>query len=136
MNISLVLSSALLLLPSTIKQGEVRMNKAITEFVSEIVTVTTYIPSVEECDSTPHITASGFKIDTLNPERHKIIAVSRDLKHKWKFGTKVKVLGIGKYSGIYTIKDVMNRRFKKRIDILIGKQSRQFKYTGIRIYKI
>jgi hypothetical protein len=136
MNIGLVLSSALLLLPSTIKQGEVRINKAITEFVSEIVTVTTYIPSVEECDSTPHITASGFKIDTLNPERHKIIAVSRDLKHKWKFGTKIKVLGIGKYSGIYTIKDVMNRRFRKRIDILIGKQSKQFKYTGIKIYKI
>jgi len=136
MNIGLVLSSALLLLPSTIKQGEVKINKAITEFVSEIVTVTTYIPSVEECDSTPHITASGFKIDTLNPGRHKIIAVSRDLKHKWKFGTKIKVLGIGKYSGIYTIKDVMNRRFKKRIDILIGKQSKQFKYTGIKIYKI
>ena len=136
MNIGLVISSALLLLPSTIKQGEVKINKAITEFVSEIVTVTTYIPSVEECDSTPHITASGFKIDTLNPERHKIIAVSRDLKHKWKFGTKIKVLGIGKYSGIYTIKDVMNRRFKKRIDILIGKQSKQFKYTGIKIYKI
>ena len=136
MNIGLVISSALLLLPSTIKQGEVRINKAITEFVSEIVTVTAYTPSVEECDSTPHITASGFKIDTLNPERHKIIAVSRDLKHKWKFGTKIKVLGIGKYSGIYTIKDVMNRRFKKRIDILVGKQSKQFKYTGIKIYKI
>jgi 3D (Asp-Asp-Asp) domain-containing protein len=136
MNISLVLSSALLLLPSTIKQGEVKINKVITDFVSEIVTVTAYTPSVEECDSTPHITASGFKIDTLNPERHKIIAVSRDLKHKWKFGTKVKVLGIGKYSGIYTIKDVMNRRFRKRIDILIGKQSKQFKYTGIKIYKI
>jgi len=136
MNIGLVISSALLLLPSTIKQGEVRINKAITEFVSEIVTVTAYTPSVEECDSTPHITASGFKIDTLNPERHKIIAVSRDLKHKWKFGTKIKVLGIGKYSGIYTIKDVMNRRFRKRIDILVGKQSKQFKYTGIKIYKI
>ena len=136
MNVNLIISSALLLLPSTIKQGEVKINKAITSLVSELVTVTTYTPSAEECDSTPHITASGFKIDTLNPERHKIIAVSRDLKHKWKFGTKIKVTGIGKYSGIYTIKDVMNKRFKKRIDILIGKQSKQFKYTGIKIYKI
>jgi 3D (Asp-Asp-Asp) domain-containing protein len=136
MNISLVLSSALLLLPSTIKQGEVKINKGIADFVSEIVTVTAYTPSVEECDSTPDITASGFKIDTLNPSRHKIIAVSRDLKRKWKFGTKIKVTGIGKHSGIYTIKDVMNKRYKKRIDILIGKQSKQFKYTGIKIYKI
>ena len=136
MNISLVLSSALLLLPSTIKQGEVKMTYLIRKITPEIVTVTAYTPSVEECDSTPHITASGFKIDTLNPSRHKIIAVSRDLKRKWKFGTKIKIVGIGKHSGIYTIKDVMNKRYKKRIDILIGKQSKQFKYTGIKIYKI
>jgi len=136
MNISLVLSSALLLLPSTIKQGEVKMTYLIRKITPEIVTVTAYTPSVEECDSTPHITASGFKIDTLNPGRHKIIAVSRDLKRKWKFGTKIKIVGIGKHSGIYTIKDVMNKRYKKRIDILIGKQSKQFKYTGIKIYKI
>jgi 3D (Asp-Asp-Asp) domain-containing protein len=136
MNISLVLSSALLLLPSTIKQGEVRMTYLIRKITPEIVTVTAYTPSVEECDSTPDITASGFKIDTLNPGRHKIIAVSRDLKRKWKFGTKIKIVGIGKYSGIYTIKDVMNKRYKKRIDILVGKQSRKFKYTGIKIYKM
>jgi len=136
MNIGLVLSSALLLLPSTIKQGEVKMTYLIRKITPEIVTVTAYTPSVEECDSTPHITASGFKIDTLNPGRHKIIAVSRDLKRKWKFGTKIKIVGIGKYSGIYTIKDVMNKRYKKRIDILVGKQSRKFKYTSIKIYKI
>jgi len=136
MNISLVLSSALLLLPSTIKQGEVKMTYLIRKITPEQVTVTAYTPSVEECDSTPHITASGFKIDTLNPGRHKIIAVSRDLKRKWKFGTKIKIVGIGKYSGIYTIKDVMNKRYKKRIDILVGKQSRKFKYTSIKIYKM
>jgi 3D (Asp-Asp-Asp) domain-containing protein len=136
MNINLLVSSALLLLPSTIKQGEVRINKAIAEFLPEQVTVTTYIPSVEECDSTPNITASGFKIDTLNPKRHKIIAVSRDLKRKWKFGTKIKVTGIGKYNGIYTVKDVMNKRYKKRIDILVGKQDKQFKFTNIKISKI
>ncbi len=136
MNINLLVSSALLLLPSTIKQGEVRINKVIAEFLPEQVTVTTYIPSVEECDSTPNITASGFKIDTLNPKRHKIIAVSRDLKRKWKFGTKIKVTGIGKYNGIYTVKDVMNKRYKKRIDILVGKQDKQFKFTNIKIFKI
>ena len=136
MNINLLVSSALLLLPSTIKQGEARINNAIAEFLPEQVTVTTYTPSVEECDSTPNITASGFKIDTLNPKRHKVIAVSRDLKRKWKFGTKIKVTGIGKYSGTYIVKDVMNKRFKKRIDILVGKQDKQFKFTNIKISKI
>ena len=136
MNINLLVSSALLLLPSTIKQGEVRINKAIAEFLPEQVTVTTYTPSVGECDSTPNITASGFKIDTLNPKRHKIIAVSRDLKRKWKFGTKIRITGIGKHDGTYIVKDVMNKRFKKRIDILVGKQDKQFKFTNIKISKI
>jgi 3D (Asp-Asp-Asp) domain-containing protein len=136
MNINLLIASSLLLLPSTIKQGEINTNQSIAELLSEQVTVTTYTPSVEECDSTPDITASGFKIDILNPKRHKIIAVSRDLKRKWKFGTKIKVTGIGKYNGIYTIKDVMNKRYKKRIDILVGKQDKQFKFTSVKISKI
>jgi len=136
MNINLLVSSALVLLPSTVKQGEVKVNKATIIPTSEVVTVTTYTPSVEECDSTPNITASGFKIDTLNPKRHKIIAVSRDLKRKWKFGTKIRITGIGKYSGTYIVKDVMNKRYRKRIDILVGKQDKKFKFTGIKISKI
>ena len=136
MNINLLVSSALVLLPSTVKQGEVKVNKATITPISEVVTVTTYTPSVEECDSTPNITASGFKIDTLNPKRHKIIAVSRDLKRKWKFGTKIRITGIGKYSGTYIVKDVMNKRYRKRIDILVGKQDKKFKFTGIKISKI
>ena len=139
MNINLLVSSAsalLLLLPSTIKQGEVKVNKVTITPTSEVVTVTAYTPSVEECDSTPHITASGFKIDTLNPKRHKIIAVSRDLKSKWKFGTKIKITGMGEHDGTYIVKDVMNKRYKKRIDILVGKQDKKFKFTGIKIFKI
>ena len=136
MNISLITSAILLLLPCKIKQEEARINKLIPTLTPELVTVTTYTPSIDECDSTPHITASGFKIDTLNPKRHKIIAISRDLKHKWKFGTKIKITGMGKHNGTYIVKDVMNKRYKKRIDILVGKQDKQFKFTGIKIYKI
>jgi 3D (Asp-Asp-Asp) domain-containing protein len=136
LNINLIISFTLLLLPCKIQQEELRINKLITTLTPELVTVTTYTPSIEECDSTPHITASGFKIDTLNPKRHKIIAISRDLKHKWKFGTKVRITGMGKHNGTYIVKDVMNKRYKNRIDILIGKQDKQFKFTSIKIYKI
>jgi 3D (Asp-Asp-Asp) domain-containing protein len=136
MNINLLVSLALLLLPCKIQQEELRIKYLIPTLKPEQVTVTTYTPSVEECDSTPHITASGFKIDTLNPKRHRIIAVSRDLKRKWKFGTKIRITGIGKHNGTYIVKDVMNKRYKKRIDILVGKQDKQFKFTGIKIYKI
>jgi 3D (Asp-Asp-Asp) domain-containing protein len=136
MNINLIISSMLLLLPCKIQQEELRINYLIPTLKPEQVTVTTYTPSVEECDSTPNITASGFKIDTLNPKRHKIIAVSRDLKRKWKFGTKIRITGMGKHNGTYIVKDVMNKRYKKRIDILVGKQDKKFKFTGIKIYKI
>jgi 3D (Asp-Asp-Asp) domain-containing protein len=109
----------------------------ITKSISyETVTLTTYTPTVGETDSTPHITASGFKIDTINPKKHRIIAVSRDLKKKWPFGTKVRIKKAGRYNGVYIVKDVMNKRFKNRIDILIGKDDRQTAMNNVIITKI
>ena len=86
----------------------------------QIVKVTTYMAVSGQTDSTPFVTASGFKLSKKNPKKHRIIAVSRDLKRKLKFGKKVKLTGIGKYSGIYVVEDVMNSRFKNRVDILIN----------------
>ena len=100
------------------------------------VTATTYTPSVRETDSTPLVTASGFKINPKNPKKHRIIAVSRDLKRKYKFGTRVKVSGAGKYSGEYVVRDVMNKRYRKRIDILIGKKDKQTKFKNVKIRKV
>jgi 3D (Asp-Asp-Asp) domain-containing protein len=100
---------------------------------TEIVTLTIYSPLQGETDSTPNITASGFKIDVDDPGKHNIIAVSRDLKSKWKFNQKVKVSKAGKYNGIYTIKDVMNKRHKKRIDILVGPNEKPIKLRGIEV---
>ena len=85
-----------------------------------IVKVTTYTTDPKQTDSTPFITASGFKLNHKNPKKHRIIAVSRDIKRRLKFGERVKLSGIGKYSGIYVVHDVMNARFKNRIDILIN----------------
>jgi 3D (Asp-Asp-Asp) domain-containing protein len=100
---------------------------------SEVVTLTTYSPNEGETDSTPNITASGFKIDVDNPGKHKIIAVSRDLKRKWKFNQKVRIRKAGKYNGIYTVKDVMNKRHKKRIDILVGLEDKPIKLKGVEV---
>ena len=102
----------------------------------ETVTLTTYCPTSQECDSTPHITASGFKINLKNPKKHRIIAVSRDLKKKWKFGTKVRIKNAGKYNGIYTVKDVMNKRYKNRIDLLINEDDKQTTIKNVKIVKI
>ena len=94
-----------------------------------IVKVTMYTTDPKQTDSTPLETASGFILDSLNPKKHRIIAVSHDLKRELKWGQRVKVAGIGKWDGIYVVRDLMNKRFKKRIDILInpGDEATMFK---------
>jgi 3D (Asp-Asp-Asp) domain-containing protein len=64
------------------------------------------------------------------------VAVSRDLKRKYKFGTKLRIKGAGKYDGTYTVRDVMNKRFRNRIDILVGKKDKQTKLKKIKVYKL
>ena len=129
--ISLILSFVILI-PNESSEG----SDATESYEVMEVTATTYTPSVRETDSTPLVTASGFKINPKNPKRHRIIAVSRDLKRKYKFGTRVKVTGAGKYSGEYVVRDVMNKRYRKRIDILIGRKDKQTKFKNVKIRKV
>ena len=136
MNYNIILSMVLICLPSEMEKEEIRVNKMIETIKPEIVTLTTYTASVKETDSTPNITASGFKIDTNNAKKHRIIAVSRDLKKKLKFGSKVRIEGAGKYDGIYGVHDVMNKRYRNRIDILIGHNDKQTKLEKVKIYKL
>jgi 3D (Asp-Asp-Asp) domain-containing protein len=134
MNYNIILSMIMVFLPYELKQEEVRLNKLIETITPEIVTLTTYKASESETDSTPNITASGFKI--TNPKKHKIIAVSRDLKRKYKFGQKIRITGAGKYNGTYRVHDVMNKRYRNRIDILIGHNDKQTKLKKVKIYKL
>jgi 3D (Asp-Asp-Asp) domain-containing protein len=137
MNLNWILSFVIVFLPSELKREEARINEYISLIEpSEVVTVTTYTPSVGETDSTPLITASGFKINESNPRKHRIIAVSRDLKRKYKFGTKLRIKGAGKYDGTYTVRDVMNKRHRNRIDILVGKKDTQTKIKKVKVYKL
>lgn len=100
----------------------------------QVVTLTIYKPTSTQTDSTPNITASGFIIDTLNPEKHKIVAVSRDLKKMgWHFGKKIRIRKGGKYNGVYTIRDVMNKRHKNRIDVLVGENHSPIKLENVEI---
>lgn len=127
----------LLLFPKAIGHNnlirEIPVSKHVEPTKVEVVTLTTYSPTEGETDSTPNITASGFKIDIDNPKKHKIIAVSRDLKRKWKFNQKVRIRKAGKYNGVYTVKDVMNKRHKKRIDILVGSKEKPIKLKGVEV---
>ena len=114
----------------TVKEVVVKKQKPL------IVTVTTYSVNEAETDSTPTITASGFEVSKTNPKKHRVIAVSRDLKKKLRFGDKVRVTGIGKLSGVYVVRDLMNSRWKNKIDILINPSDRQLSLKGVLISKI
>jgi LysM repeat protein len=79
------------------------------------VTATAYSSHKGQTDSTPFLAAWNNR---LRPGM-KIIAVSRDLLSKYgmRNGTKVRIGGL---PGYYRVRDKMNKRYKKRIDIYMG----------------
>jgi 3D (Asp-Asp-Asp) domain-containing protein len=88
---------------------EKKVKEIVAEEFRKVVTLTTYSVTEEETDSSPTITASGFEIDENNPNKHRIIAVSRDL---------------------------MNSRFRNKIDVLIDEDDKQTKMFGVIIKKL
>lgn len=126
-------------IPNSSKNIDVKIKKIDLEIIGEfrkIVTLTTYTIDPLQTDSTPLITASGFKLDSINPRRHRVIAVSRDLKRKLKFGDKVRLSNAGRFNGVWYVRDLMNKRFKNKIDILINPDGRHTKLSGVVITKI
>ncbi|MDM8565896.1 hypothetical protein QUF74_09615 [Candidatus Halobeggiatoa sp. HSG11] len=83
-----------------------------------IVTATAYNSVPGQTDSTPDIAAWG---DRLKPGM-KAIAVSRDLLAKGLgHNAKVKIDG---FNGTYVVLDKMNKRWKNKIDIYMGKDKK------------
>ena len=83
------------------------------------VTLTYYQPVKAQCNSEPLVTSDGSKINLRHLKHNKIkwCAISRDLL--WLFPkNKPKRVYIEGF-GIYEVKDVTNKRFKHRVDILI-----------------
>ena len=102
---------------------------------SMFVTMTTYTTSRSQTDSNPYETASGFILNKTNPKKHRVIAISRDLKDTFQFGDSVYIQA-GKYSGKYVVHDVMNKRFKKKIDLLINPKDKGDKIDSVVIKKL
>ena len=115
---------------------ESKSEKKIKKDFKRKVTLTTYNAVEQQCDSTPNVTASGFEINMKNPKKHRIIAVSRDLKRHFKWGEKVVLENAGKYSGVWYVRDLMNSRFRNKIDILINETDKHTKLVGVVVRKI
>ena len=103
---------------------------------SQKVVATVYNAVPAQTNSDPSHTASMFKLDLSNPYKHRIIAVSRDLLIKFPMGTKVRISGTGKYDGVWYVQDKMNKRYSKRIDLLINTNMSIGKWDGIEVVKI
>ncbi|AMX01725.1 3D domain-containing protein [Microbulbifer thermotolerans] len=94
------------------------------------VDATAYNSVPGQTDSNPWIAAWNNR---LRPG-DKIIAVSRDLeKHGLTNGAKVKIEGL---PGIYTVRDRMNKRFRRRIDVWMGKDVKKARRWGKKKLKI
>ena len=89
------------------------------------VTVTFYTLSKSECDNTPYINALGKR-----PVIGKDVAVSRDLIYL--LGKYVYIEGFG----VRKVTDLMNARFKNRIDILVGSKKQARKLGKIKNVKM
>lgn len=98
------------------------------------VTLTYYQPVKAQCNNEPLVTADGSKINLhhLKQGRIRWCAISRDLL--WLFPkNRPKRIYIDGF-GVYQVRDVMNKRWNHRVDILIHpKDSRRIKLEKIKI---
>lgn len=93
------------------------------------VSASIYHPVPGQTDSTPYITADGSRINKKNPKKHRWIAVSRDLHSRWggdiSYGDSLQITGVSdELDGLYVVRDVMNRRIRNQIDILVGEKDK------------
>jgi LysM repeat protein len=104
-----------------VKQEQVREKKDALHILAKPlgrqlkVTATAYTSHVNQTQGDPFVGAWNNK---LTPGQ-KVIAVSRDLLNYYglKNGSKVRISGL---EGYYTVRDKMNKRYTKRIDIYMG----------------
>ncbi len=104
------------------KRAEAKKSKMIRGFGKRKlrVTATAYSSHRGQTDKTPFLAAWNNRI---RPGM-KIIAVSRDMLTRYglRNGSKVRIGGL---SGLYTVRDKMNKRYRKRIDIYMGTNRRR-----------
>ena len=101
------------------------------------VTVTTYNPSRAQTDSTPNQTADGTIIKPWKATDYRYVALSRDLLSRWggpfNYGDYIIIEGTDGWDGVYQVRDTMNPKWVKRVDILTTNS--RFKYTDVKMYK-
>lgn len=100
------------------------------------VTITKYNPEKSQCDEDPLITADNSKIDLekLQSGELRWIAVSRDLREHFPYGSKVVIHSNDpEIRGIWEVHDTMNERWTERIDLLRPSGETKGKWEEVKI---
>jgi hypothetical protein len=86
------------------------------------VDVTMYHPVEAQTNSNPDIVADGTRFDVNKASELRWIALSRDLHRRWggplEFNDIVYLKVPGSKGEFFKVKDIMNKRFTMRVDIL------------------
>ena len=109
------------------------VSKAFCQTITH-VTLTCYQPVKSQCNNQPLVTADGSKINLHHLKRGNIkwCAISRDLLYLFP-KNKPKRVSIEGF-GVYEVKDIMNKRHKHRIDILIHpKNSKRISIKNVKV---
>ena len=110
------------------------LSEAQSKNIITHVTLTYNQPVKAQCDKQPLITADGSKINLHYLKKGKIkwCAISRDLLYLFPKNKSKRVYIEG--FGVYEVKDVMHKRHKHHIDILIHpKDSRRISINNVKI---
>ncbi|HMG91364.1 MAG TPA: hypothetical protein VK589_14965 [Chryseolinea sp.] len=93
--------------------------------------LTVYNPVAGQCDATPLVTASNQRINPTQLRSGTIrwMALSRDLLKRWggkiHYGDTINLsAGDPTIDGLWVVHDTMNRRFRKRGDLLFDARVR------------
>lgn len=115
----------------------------VSHEVFALDTLTIYNPTSKQCDADPLVTASNRRInlDELQAGTIRWMAVSRDMLKRWggrlHYGDTVNLhAGDDGIDGLWIIQDTMNKRFKRRGDLLFDARMRsKGMWTGVTITK-
>lgn len=145
----LVILASLLFIPAMVLENGERVYNNISICEPKVipnltplgaVDVTMYHPVEAQTNSNPDIVADGTRFDVNMATQLNWIALSRDLHKRWggplAFDDIVLLKIPGQEGRLFKVKDIMNKRFTMRVDILETPGTPIYSFPRGYLYKV